>query len=306
MQENTINPVPRNTLRKEEIKTGEPGEKKEKKEKKPRASVKSADDMQEPELGKLEKFSQVVGVFSLLASLFLLLAFVSYIFNWFSGGTDDIFSGIRFSRVLTDNTIETHNLGGRLGAAISTLFIKQGFGIGSFLMVIWLFILGVRFTLKHSIIALGKSFGMAILGMVWLSVTLGFLASDTRFSILGGISGYESSLWLQGLLGKMGLSLLLVFVFVTFLVLVYNFSLHTVRQRISKKAAAEEINEKALTPESTRNTSVSDFPFDKYNTVEFAVKDEHPSVENRTSPLSGTLSSNVQPEPVLTRFEPWQ
>ncbi len=301
MQENTINSVPKNTLRQEESKSAET---KDKKEKKSRSASQAKDDMKEPTVSRLEKVAQVVGVFSLLASFFMLLAFISYIFNWFGGGTDDIFSGISFSRVLYDNSIETHNLGGRLGAAISTFFIKQGFGIGSFLMVIWLFILGVRLSLKHSIVALGKSFGIAVLVMVWLSVSLGFLLSNTSLSILGGISGYESSAWLEGLLGKMGLSLLLAFIFIAFLVLVYNFSLHAVRQRIIQKKEDEDINPLTGTAEPSRNTQGQEFLVDKYNTVEFAVRDENHPLEQKTGSAADANTIQTPAETDNTRFEP--
>lgn len=252
-------------------------EPKVKKEKKASPSRKEKDDLQEPNVGRLEKAAQVGGIFSLLVSFYLLVSFISYLFNWFSGGTDDIFSGIGFSQVISDNTLETHNLGGRLGAAVSTLLLKQGFGIGTFLMVIWLFVLGVRLSLKHTIIPLGKSFGIAVLMMVWLSVTLAFFLKNTALSILGGISGYESTLWMEGLMGKMGVALVLLFILIAFLVLVYNFSLHAFKNRVSRNNNEEEtVSEDTDT--SNEKSGAGYVPLvDKYNTVEYAVKDEHPA-----------------------------
>ena len=78
---------------------------------------------------KDERTHKIVGGFFMLFSIFLLFAFSSYIYNWFSWQTDDIFSNIGFSRVLFDNTIEVNNFMGRLGAALSLFFIKNGFGI---------------------------------------------------------------------------------------------------------------------------------------------------------------------------------
>jgi S-DNA-T family DNA segregation ATPase FtsK/SpoIIIE len=300
MQENTTNSLPKNTLRDVTNKLPDPEGKKEKKEKKSQPAKPVKDDLKEPQVSKLEKAAQVIGIFSLIVSLFLLVAFVSYLFNWFTGGTDDIFSGISFSRVLNDKTIETHNLGGRLGAALSTLLVKQGFGIGTFFMVIWLFILGVRMSLKHSIAPLAKSFGISVLAMIWLSVTLAFFFKGTSVSILGGISGYESTLWMEGFLGKMGVALFLFFVFIAFMVVAYNFSLHSLKKHFIKK----EFTPATETPDSNNKmNSPAELPVDKYNTVEFAVKDEpvaKPSVEKPQS-LPLPVQESVDFEPVIVK-----
>ena len=102
---------------------------------------------------------------------------------------------------------------------------------------------------------------------------------DSVLSILGGISGYESSLYLEGLMGKMGLMLLLIFIFIAFLVIVYNFSLHKIKPWLEKrKNEAADSAEAALANQSpdftvnSRNTS-QDLPVDKYNTVEYAVSE---------------------------------
>lgn len=271
----TSNSLPQNTFQDEPVNS--PPETKEKKKAKP-SKAKQEENLN-PQNTRLEKLSQVVGVFSLLMAFFLFVAIVSFLINWFSGDSDDIFSGVGFARIFSDKTLEANNLGGRLGAACSNLLVKQGFGIGTLFIPIWLFVLGVRLTLKHKIISLGSSLGFILLAMAWLSVTLGFLFRNSALSILGGISGYESSLYLEGLMGKLGLMLLLVFIFIAFLVIVYNFSLHQVRGWMEKgKKGNKSLTDNDLSsqdPEFTinaRNAS-QEIPVDKYNTVEFAVAD---------------------------------
>ncbi len=271
----TTNSLPKNTLQ-DEPSNAAPEPKEIKKTKAVKA--KQAEDLN-PYTSRIEKLSQVVGVFSLLTAFFLFVAIVSFLINWFSGEADDIFSGVGFSRILSDKTLEANNLGGRLGASASILLVKQGFGLGSLFIPIWLFVLGVRLTLKHKILALGSSLGFILLAMAWLSVTLGFMFRDSVLSILGGISGYESSLYLEGLMGKMGLMLLLIFIFIAFLVIVYNFSLHKIKPWLEKrKNEAADSAEAALANQSpdftvnSRNTS-QDLPVDKYNTVEYAVSE---------------------------------
>ena len=305
MPRNTSNSLPKNTLQEEP--SALPPEPKEKKKAKP-SKAKQEENLN-PQSSHVEKISQVVGIFSLLTAFFLFVAIISFLFNWFSGDADDIFSGVSFSRVLSDKTLEANNLGGRLGAASAMLLVKQGFGLGTLFIPIWLFVLGIRLTLKHKIIALGSSLGFMLLAMAWLSVTLGFLFRNSALSILGGISGYESSLYLEGLMGKMGLMLLLIFIFVAFLVIVYNFSLHQVKhwveQRKKNTAATNDEPIPDQDPEftvSNRNIA-TDGPVDKYNTVEFAVNEfEKPTVPEKPvnpQPYRGNeQAENTQFEPV--------
>jgi S-DNA-T family DNA segregation ATPase FtsK/SpoIIIE len=142
--------------------------------------------------------------------------------------------------------------------------------------------------------------------MAWLSVTLGFLFRNSALSILGGISGYESSLYLEGLMGKFGLMLLLIFIFVAFLVIVFNFSLHQVKHWIENRKK-EALSEEALLdqdPEFTVNIrNAQDLPVDKYNTVEFAVND----FEKPANPIKQAVNqaqANGNEQATNTQFEP--
>ncbi len=297
----TSNSLPKNTLQ-DEPSNASP-EPKEKKKAKPSAAKK--EENLNPQTSRMEKLSQVVGIFSLLTSLFLFIAIISFLINWFAGDSDDILSGVGFSRILSDKTLEANNLGGRLGAAASILLVKQGFGIGTLLVPIWLFVLGVRLTLKHKIISLGSSLGFILLTMAWLSVTLGFLFRNSILSILGGISGYESSLYLEGLMGKFGLMLLLIFIFVAFLVIVFNFSLQQVKHWIEnrKKEALSEEELLQQNAEFTNNArNAQDLPVDKYNTVEFAVNDFEKPADPK--PPANQQQANGNEQATNTQFEP--
>ena len=298
----TSNSLPKNTLQ-DEISNASP-EPKEKKNAK--TSKTKQEENLNPHTSRMEKLSQVVGIFSLLTSLFLFIAIVSFLINWFAGYSDDIFSGVGFSRIITDKTLGANNLGGRLGAAASNLLVKQGFGIGTLFIPIWLFVLGVRLTLKHKIIALGSSLAFILLTMAWLSVTLGFLFRNSVLSILGGISGYESSLYLEGLMGKFGLMLLLIFIFVAFLVIVFNFSLHQVKHWIEnrKKAGISDDELSNQDPEFTVNArNAGDIPVDKYNTVEFGVNDFEKAVDFNNQ-AAKQPQANGREQATNTQFEP--
>jgi S-DNA-T family DNA segregation ATPase FtsK/SpoIIIE len=304
MPRNISNSLPKNTLQ-DEPKAPPAAEPKEKKKSRPAKA--RLDEDQLPSSSRMEKLSQVVGIFSLLAAFFLFFAIISFLFNWFGGEADDIFSGVGFTRIFSDKTLEANNMGGRLGAASAILFVKQGFGIASLFVPIWLFVLGVRLTMKHKIIALGSSLGFILLAMAWLSVTLGFMFRDSALSILGGISGYESSLYLEGLMGKMGLMFLLTFLFIAFLVIVYNFSLQQIKPWIEKRKTDSQNEEGSINqnPEFSVNAGNSslNLPIDKYNTVEFAV-DDFDKVIAPAKPLSPQQKTTGHEQATNTQFEP--
>jgi len=229
-----------------------------------------------------EKLHRILGSFFILLSVYLLIAFTSYFLNWFTWGSDDLFRHQPFNRLLFDNSLEVHNWAGRMGAALSEKAIKEGFGIASYFFVLILLVWGVRLLLKHSIIHSGQVFTHSLIMLIWVSVSLGFILKGTSLTILGGAVGYEGSLWLEGMLGKVGAGIVLLFLLVTYLILVYNFS-------FGKSAKAVGINNEPEIErlESQKNSvNNSDFPAeDKYNTVEFAVKEEkHEAMVFTSSP----------------------
>ena len=207
-------------------------------------------------LAKDERTHKVLGGFFMLFSFYLFLAFISYFFSWFSWQTDDIFSDIGFSRVLFDNTIEVHNFTGRLGAALSTFFIKNGFGIASFLFLYLLFLIGFRLFFSSHLLSFKKAAKHSFFGLVWVSFTLGFFFRGAKSSIFGGVFGFEFSTWSIGFLGKTGTFILLFFALASFLIIAFN-----IHQLFSKKDADEQVDEEkeeALNNYSTEGLGIDD------------------------------------------------
>ncbi|MCK5857295.1 MAG: DNA translocase FtsK [Bacteroidales bacterium] len=205
---------------------------------------------------KDERTHKIVGGFFMLFSIFLLFAFSSYIYNWFSWQTDDIFSNIGFSRVLFDNTIEVNNFMGRLGAALSLFFIKNGFGIISYVFVYLLFLVGFRLFFGFSLLSFSKALKHSLFGLVWVSFTLGFLFRGAKASLLGGVFGYELSTWSIGFVGNIGTFILLFFGLVSFLVLAFNIHNRFVNNSIEEEHDAEK--EDALNSYSTEGLNIDD------------------------------------------------
>ena len=81
-------------------------------------------------LARDERTWKIVGTASLLVSIFLFIAFVSYFFTWKEDS--NLVNGDQ-SNILWEDDIQASNLLGRLGAYISHFFIFKGFGVASLL-----------------------------------------------------------------------------------------------------------------------------------------------------------------------------
>ncbi len=225
------------------------------------------------------RIGKIFGVFLILLSIYLLFAFSSYLFLYFKWDADDIFSHFSFKEILTDYSIVADNWAGRLGAALSILLIKKGFGVAAFFIILILFVSGMQLALKITILPLWRTIVNSLVGMTWLTVALGFIFRNTSYAILGGITGYQSAFILEGLLGKTGTAIFILFTLLAFLVLAFNMPLSFPKPPPkSAESAANDSDEELFSSNSSErktNSRISNpLPEDKYNTVEYAVKEE--------------------------------
>ena len=207
------------------------------------------------------RFARITGFFFLLAGVYLLLAFASYLMSWKfdSNILDNNSAGFIF-----DGSVSVHNWTGKLGAWLAHIFIKRGIGIAAFLFVFLMLLTGFRMTTGISLFPFGKAFRYSFLGMLWISVTLGFAMRNTPdLQMLGGVFGYEGAAWLNSIMGPPGTILLLVFIFISFIVVINLFS-----KLYPKKDKKEAIEDEKDTKENITPDE------DVYNTREFALSPE--------------------------------
>lgn len=158
------------------------------------------------EIVKDERTYKIVGSILLLTTFFLFIAFTSYIFTW-RQDQDKVLKG--FSSFLFGDNIKTANLLGRIGAYISHLFFYKGFGLASYLFCTFFFIIGVNFLFGKKIFSAWRNFRYIVVGLIFFSTTLAFIAGGSQFA-WGGEIGNITSAWLSGLLGKVGAAALLL------------------------------------------------------------------------------------------------
>ena len=153
---------------------------------------------------KNEKNHKKVGFIFLLISIYLLIACISFLFNW-KNDLDKI-SG-NWTELLSNSEILVSNSLGKLGALISHWFIFQGFGIASFIVIALLILIGLK-GIKINTLPIGKTIKHGLTSMVWLSLFFGHFFADNL--ILGGGVGYECNIWLNTMLGTIGTKLFLL------------------------------------------------------------------------------------------------
>ena len=227
---------------------------------------------------KNENFRRITGFSFILISLYLFISFLSFLIGWFSHEVNDIYTRIPFYRIFSDNTLDYNNWGGRLGEALSMQFIKEWFGISSFLILLFLFVAGWKMLFKKSILPLGKTFRLSILGLVILSVSFGFIFMNSKLAILGGIFGYQMTLWLNGIIGSVGTALLLIFVAFTIALIFFKITL-------PKRKPKEDKTDPSSDGDSENNSGKTGE--DIYNTVEFSVSEDE-GIKDKKNDLKDT------------------
>jgi DNA segregation ATPase FtsK/SpoIIIE, S-DNA-T family len=179
-----------------------------------------------------KRLKKTLGLFLMLFALFLLLSFGSYLFTW--KYDDALLDGRLFNwSLLADRDVVVENFMGRLGAISAQWFIKQWFGIASFLFIPLLILSGFRLLFEIHLFSLKKALVYSMFFLIWTSVFLGFVTSSGNWLILGGVFGFESKVWLNALMGAFGTGMLLLFSLGTFLIIVFNPNFAAMATRIS-------------------------------------------------------------------------
>jgi len=223
----------------------------------------------------------IIGAFIVLFAVFLIISFFSYFFNW----QEDQSQLADFS----NKNITVKNLLGKIGASISHFFIYNGFGVSSLYIPVLLFFSGIAIFLNGSLKQLRKYWGWGILGMIWISISLGFFS--TKNSLLAGIIGFELNNYLLQFLGKTGLLLALFFLLISYLVIRFKFTPEKVKSILPTKKIIDiensyetdtNIKEKESpiteTPIEAKDSETSDF--------ELSVKDLKPTIEKHSTVIN--------------------
>jgi S-DNA-T family DNA segregation ATPase FtsK/SpoIIIE len=192
-----------------------------------------------------ERYLRVIGLFFLLFSLYLFLAFTSYTQTW---KVDFDFSSKVFSNFSLNHFLESQtpeNWVGKIGALTAYLFISEWFGVASFLFVLILFVTGMKFLLKVKVFPLAKTLKYSFFGIIWTPVALSVIFPGD--DILFGVYGFEMNKVLQDFLGYSGLILLLGFLFLSFLILSFNVPFRWLKKKEKTEIPVSDVQPEIVT-----------------------------------------------------------
>ncbi|MBS1569250.1 MAG: DNA translocase FtsK 4TM domain-containing protein [Bacteroidetes bacterium] len=193
-----------------------------------------------------ERVHKVFGLFLVLASFYLLVAFTSYLFTW---RMDQDLMSRPWGEIFSPD-VRVENWLGKLGALVSHQFIFRWFGVAAFLFVFWAFIGGVRISLKTWLLPFGKTLRWSLMGLFWLPTLLGFFFSKGGWQVLGGGIGYAINNHLGAWLGTFGAGALILFAATAFFVYTFNPSLSWMAALFQRKPKAEAMEAEAAPEEA--------------------------------------------------------
>lgn len=275
----------------------------------------------------LDKTTKILGLFTLLLSLYFLIAFTSYLFTWqddqsyissSNGGWGNLLKSSDELRELGVEVPVVDNWLGKFGALLAHQFIYKWFGIASFIFVILFFIIGYRLLFKVLVYPLNKTFAYSLFFLLFISTTIAYFhgfASNIPHFIEGEI-GFWSNRLLQAQIGKAGVGALLLFAILTFLVVVYNLEFKLPERKpvlnaegegndesvfqstaINKEFKSEEI---PLNPKvGGRNEEIVK-PTIERPTFEVEEKQETPVFESSKALTPVPVNQEIKPSPILS------
>ncbi len=286
MAKNTIKNTPKEDLPEEEPE-------------KPKRKKKEKESGNYEKTGGLKGFlgdnrvKKIGGIFMVLASLFLFVSFVSYLFT----ANHDL-------RLVLDNSSESSlsqeepykNVMGKMGAHVAFFFMNKYLGIGALFVAFLLFLVGMRVWWGRYILPMFKSVRLSVVGMLFFPLAIGFLFHKRvdgfdrviditcNQNLVGGY-GHFATEYLTYTLGWIGTLAVLGFVLAAFLIFNFNHQVEAVWARVW------ELGKKSnslITPEKDEWEEQSEKQSEKEN---------ESAVEPTTISVSNVFKHDLELEP---------
>lgn len=210
---------------------------------------------------KLQRqYKVILGFLLVLCSVGLTVAFIS----WFKYGAEDQSNYNQFPNLKA----ESGNWAGQLGSIASEFFIRNGFGVASFLFIKIFFLIGLYLILDLPVKRLRKSWFWDLYFIVLTSIALGFFAD--AIPDLGGAIGYEINDFFRVIIGKIGTVLLIVFGILIYLYFKIKISPDGIKTFFENRQ--KQMSEDMAEMDSFQDNAAS------YNLEEYAI-DDQPEIE---------------------------
>ena len=217
-----------------------------------------------------ERARKVAGLLLCFYALFLLVAFISYLFTWHAD--QNIVAGFSWQQYLNINPEVAENWLGTLGARSAHFYMYRGFGISSFAFVLVFFVLGFRLLVNITLLPVGRMLRYSFFTGIWFSLILGFLFSG-GLSFLGGTFGYQGIRYLRGLMGYAGAGMFVLLYLLIFLVVVFNINfLNSRLMALFRKSSRSPELTPDLTEEEEEELSLAEEEEENYDITAAAIQ----------------------------------
>jgi DNA segregation ATPase FtsK/SpoIIIE, S-DNA-T family len=213
-------------------------------------------------IAKDERTWKIVGAVSILLSVFLFISFFSYLFTW----KQDQAIAQQGMGALLGSDKPAANLLGNFGAVMSHFFIFKAFGIGSFLICTFFFVVGVNLLFRRRVFSIWRNLKYVTVGLLVLSVSLSFLFGGNAFAFGGGV-GDMISAKLTGALGTLGTAAVLLLLAAGYFIWQFNPSFNLPQKKVVTEITADSKEEESAAITSIATTSVNDQFTEKQTTI---------------------------------------
>ncbi|UKJ09026.1 FtsK/SpoIIIE family DNA translocase [Solitalea lacus] len=236
------------------------------------------------------KAVKIIGLFLLIMSVYVLVAFTSYVLTW--DEDQSVVMKMTWSKIFSPQENPVENWMGLWGAMIAHQFIYKWFGVASFIFVFVFFILGYRLLFKVTVFPIAKALGYSFFFLVFLSLLAGYL--NSFFSpvphFLEGVFGYQLNVWLGATLGKTGILGIIIFAALVFVIIAFN-------PDFSPKKKPEVEAEPDLPRRNRFEDNVDD------QEIEFTPRREYSSAKGAIKPNLAYLEEELVPEVKTIEFD---
>ena len=196
-------------------------------------------------LAKDERTWKIIGTAMILFSIFLLISLFSYLSSW----KQDQPIALQGLSSLFDTDPPAANAAGRLGALTAHFFFYRCFGVASFLVCTFFFVVGVNLLFRRRVFSIWRNLKYVTIGMLVSSVTLSFITSGAEFPYGGGVGDLINQR-LNLAIGKLGTGAILFLSLAAYLIWQFNPKL-----KLPERKVKEEISEPEIGEEETSETT---------------------------------------------------
>ena len=221
-----------------------------------------------------ERTHKIAGSVMLLIAILLFVAFTSYLFTW--AEDQDKFS----YRMLLANDIKVQNLLGTLGAFLSEIFIRKGFGVAAYLICTFFFVIGVNLFFGKKVFSVSRNIKYLIVGLPVICVAAAVIFNDNAFP-WGGAAGNLIKDWMYKTVGQIGTIGILAVAVLSYIIWRFNPVFKLPSKKDFTPAPEVEITEDPVA-----------------ETIELAVDENAGTVKTNANSLKGDGPVLVVPPPV--------